>query len=321
MPLIHLVPEPPPPPPREWPKVPTPPAKSVVWVGPDGTTLRLDAGHYVSVTGRAGFGAIIPDHITARTMSGAALMRDIRLTPRLMSVPLVVQGDTPEEYLAAYRALQRTLLHTDRGQLTPGTLRVEMPDGSAREIAAYYHGGLEPEERELDDMIWCRSEHPNLEFYAPDPAFQGPEVAQAWRIVAAPAAFYPIYPVRVTSSQLGGQATITNAGDLPAYPVWEIHGPGTPTISNTDTGESFGFTQALEAGQVLTVDTRPPDVEPVTGLTAIDSVGDDWWPYFDGLPDLWHLPAGTTQLEISISGATEDTRVHLTYRPRYLAGW
>lgn len=322
MPLIYIPPEPPAPPPKQWPKIPDPPGKALYWTGPDGVTHPLSGGRYVSLTGRTGFGVIRPDHVTDATMSGAAWMRDIRATPRLMSVPLLVQGDTPAEYLTAYRALQASVIHNRGGVLAPGWLRVVLPDGQWREIAAYYHGGLDPVESELDDMMWARQEHPNLEFYAPDPAFVGEEIPLAWRIVAPAAAFYPIYPLRVVSSQLGGSATVTSPGDLDSYPVWTITGPGTPTVTNLSTGEEWGFTQEIGVGQTVTVDCRPPDLAPDTGLTATDQTGEDWWPHFsDPPPQLFHLPPGRTDIQIAMTGATDDTRVTLRYRPRYQAGW
>lgn len=322
MPLIHIPPEPPAPPPRTWPKVPTPPGKTVSWTGPDGATHLLSGGDYTSLTGRRGFGVIQPDHVASTTMSGAGWLRDIRLTPRLMSVPLLIQAADPDSYLAAYRALQASVVHKRGGHLAPGVLRVTLPDGSWREIACYYRGGLDPHEDTLDDMMWSRQEHTELEFWAPDPAFVGPVVEQAWRIVAPPRRFYPLYPVTVTSSQLGGSATVTSPGDLDSYPVWEVTGPGAPTITDMSSGREWGFTTPLAPGQRVTVDCRPPDLAPETGLTAVDSTGEDWWPNFSGdTPDLWHLPPGRTDLQIAVAGATEDTRVSLAYRPRYQAGW
>jgi hypothetical protein len=292
-----------------------------VWIGPDGTVFRLDDDPYTSLTGRTGFGPIRPEHVVERTMSGTALMRDVRLTPRVMTVPLLIQADTPSGYLSAYRALQASTIHKVRGSLVAGRMRVVLPDGSFREIPAYYQGGLDPVEDVLDDMLWSRQEHQDLEFYAPDPAFLGPGIPHAWQIVVAGRAFYPVYPLRLNPSQLGGTATVLNPGDLPAYPVWTITGPGTVTIANLDSGEQFGFSTELDPGQVVTVDTRPPDVAPDTGLTAVDDQGEDFWPHFDRLPDLFELPPGETRLALDLTSATEASRVDLVFTPRYQAGW
>lgn len=305
-----------------WPRVPVPPAKRIVWVGPDGSVHRLtDGAEYVSVTGRSGLGLVVPDLVTDRTMSGPALLRDHRPTPRVINIPLVVQGADQATYLAAHRALGASFRHKSGDTITPGRLRVELADGSWREIHAYYQGGLEPVESVLDDMMWLRQEHPNLEWYCPDPYFYGPEQNPSWRIVASGRAFYPIYPIKLNPSQFGGAAIVTNPGDADSYPVWEFVGPGTVTVTNTDTDEEFGFDASIPAGRTVTVDARPPDIEPETGLTATDDLGGDWWPNFDGLPSLFHLPPGVANLQITMTSATNDSLVRLRFAPRYQAGW
>lgn len=323
MPLLHIPPEPAPREPEGWPKVPTPPGKRIVWVSPDGTELLLSDGDpYINVTGRRGFGAVTPEHVTDRTMSGAALMRDVRVTPRVMNVPLLIQAGDQDTYLEAHRALVAATSHKrSSGRVVAGRIRVELPDGSYRQIDAYYQGGLDPSEDEIDDLIWSRQEHRDLEFYAPDPHFYGREVTQAWKIQIDARPFYPIYPIRVAPSQLGGNATFTNQGDADAYPVWEVTGPGTPVVTNVDTGETWGFGTALTEGESVTVDCRPPDIAPDTGLTAYDNTDVDWWPEFSGFPELFTLPPGETSLSISMTGATEDSKVRLTFAPRFRAGW
>ncbi|WP_067967542.1 phage tail family protein [Nocardiopsis trehalosi] len=322
MPLLHIPPEPPPPPPRVWPKVPTPPPKRIVWVGPDGAEFGLSDGDpYTSTTGRSGFGVVRPDHTVDRTMSGTALMRAIRVTPRVMRVPLVVAGRDPAAYLASWRALAASVRHQHGGQVQPGRIRVELPDGSWRQIDAYYQDGLGVAEDVLDDLVWSRQDHPSLEFYAPDPHFYGPAVEQAWRIQVGGRRFYPLYPIRVNPSQLGGTATFVNHGDADAYPVWTVTGPGTPLVTNLDTGESWGFSEPLADGDVVTVDCRPPDIAPDTGLTAVDQDGVDWWGRFAGWPELFRLQPGETRLQITMTGADAASQVALSYAPRYQAGW
>lgn len=322
MPLIIIPPPVPPPPPRVWPKVPTPPGKRIVWVAPDGDEFPLSDGDpYISVTGRSGFGRVVPDLVTSTTAPGAARLDDYRDSPRLMRVPLVVADRTPEEYLAAHRALVASTRHRRPDEIAMGRVRVELPDGSWRHIRAVYHGGLDPHEDELDDLMWSRQAHDSLEFWAPEPHFEGPEISMSWRLAADPVPFYPLYPLRVASSQVGGSATITSPGDAASYPIWEITGPGTPVVSNETTGQSWAFGEEIPAGTTVTVDCRPPSVAPETGLTAVDQNGVDWWDRFVGFPTLWEIPPGETRLAAQMVGATPDTRLRLRFAPRYLAGW
>lgn len=322
MPLIIVPPPIPPDPPKVWPKVPVPPAKRFVWVSPDGDSFPLtDGDTYISVTGRSGFGRVVPELVTEGTASGAARLADYRDSPRLMRIPLVVEGDDPGAYLEAYRALVASTRHRRPGHVAMGRIRVELPSGQWREIPAVYHGGLDPQEDELDDLMWSRQDHPSLEFYAPDPYFVGPEQSLVWRLASERRAFFPIYPIRVASSQVGGDASITSPGDADSYPVWEITGPGTPVITNATTNQTWAFSEEVPPGETVTVDCRPPDIAPGTGLTAVDSSGADWWEAFEGFPDLWAIPPGRTRLVANMIGANADSRLRLSFRPRYLAGW
>lgn len=322
MPLIALAPPIPPDPPKTWPKIPTPPAKRIVWVSPDGTEFALtDGAGYTSVTGRTGFGRVTPELVSGATASGAARLDGYRDSPRLMTVPLVVAGQDPDTYLRLHRELVASTRHRRPDGVAWGLIRVELPDGSWRQIRAVYHAGLDPLEDVLDDLVWARQEYQNLEFWAGEPHFEGPPVALAWRLAADPVPFFPIYPVRVASSQAGGSATIYSPGDADSYPVWEVTGPGTPVITNLDTGQTWAFSEPVPAGVTVTVDCRPPSVAPETGLTAVDQDGVDYWPYFTGFPELWSIPPGQTRLSAQMSGATPDTRIRVQFAPRYLAGW
>lgn len=320
MPLIYL-PSDAPSEATPWPRPERRPGKRVVWISPDGEEIPLTDGDAITtVTGRSGFGRVVPEIVETRGASGAALVQDYRDTPRLMTVPIHVHGSTPSEYLSTWRRLVAATQHRGAGRARPGRLRVELPDGSWREIAAYYHSGLEFDEDELDDLVWARSRH-DVEFWAPDPHFQGPPIRYAWRLVAEPRPFYPIYPVTVSGSSLGGSAIISSPGDADAYPVWELVGPGTPVLTRTDTGQSWGFGVEIPAGVTVTVDCRPTDIAPDTGLTAVDDQGVDWWPNFAGWPELWLIPPGDTQFEVAMVGATAESRIRLAFQPRYLSGW
>jgi hypothetical protein len=293
-----------------------------VWVGPDGDEFPLtDGDEYTSITGRSGFGRVVPDLVTDATASGAARLADYRDTPRLMRIPLVVSGDDPDAYLASWRALVASTWHRRPGEVAMGRIRVELPDGSWRHIQAVYHSGLDPSEDVLDDLMWSRQEHQALEFWAPEPHFEGPEISLSWRLALDPVPFYPIYPLRLKASQVGGSATIDSPGDAPSYPVWQITGPGTPVVTSETTGQTWAFSEPVPAGRTVTVDCRPPSVAPDTGLTAVDDLGGDWWGRFAGWPELWDIPPGETRLSAQMIGATADTRLSVSFAPRYLAGW
>lgn len=321
MPIVYLPPVPPPPPPKTWPRVEAPAAKRLVWIAPDGTRLDLTSDPYRSLTGRGGFGLPEQEITTDRFGNGEGLLRDIRVAPRVLTVPLLVIGTDQERYLRAHRSLQQAFRHRTSSGIRPGRLRVELPDGSAREISCYYQGGLDAAEEELDDLSACAQAYPNLEFHAPDPYFEGPEQVVSWRVENDPRAFYPVYPITLGTSQVGEVATITNPGDAPAHPVWELVGPGRPVVTNTETGAEWAFERTLEPGQRVTVDCRPVASAPDSGLTAVDGDGEDWWPHLAEWPHLFPLESGGNRLRVRLADATTESTVRVAFRPRYQAGW
>jgi hypothetical protein len=281
-------------------------------------------GGYASLTGRAGFGPVDAELVSDRMWDGSALVRTHRVQPRVMTVPLFVEGPDQETYLARLSALQATMRHpVDMSTLlpVPGSITVSLPDGSQRSIGAYYQAGASPTEDQVDDLVvsWCML--PNLQWYAPVPTWEGDQITQMWALPPASAGVPPLPPVLLSAGSVLGQTQITNPGDADAYPVWTITGPGTPTITNTDTGESYQFTQAIPSGTVVTVDCRPVELAPATGLTATDGSGTDWWPFLANYPDFWSLPPGPANIDLAMTGATAASSIALSAASRWLAAW
>ena len=103
------------------------------------------------------------------------------------------------------------------------------------------------------------------------------------------------------------------SGDAPAWPVWEISGPGEDLlIENTDTGEQI-FIEG-EFGEVVTIDTKAGDIysESFTqgelwDRTSLDSV-------------LFPLQSGNNSIRVTMVNARPDSEVRLRYREVFRAG-
>jgi hypothetical protein len=301
-------------------------SKAISWTSAAGVTIGLtdSEGGYISTTGRTGFGPVDAQIVSDAMWDGSSLVRTHRVQPRLMTVPLYVMGPDAATYLARLRALQATLRHpvdSATGLPVPGRVTVQLPDASARSLAAYYQGGATPTESDVDDVAagWCAL--PNLQFYAPVPTWEGDAVSRTWQLAPSSAGVPPMPPVLLGSGAVIGSSAVTNPGDTDAYPVWSITGPGTVTIENADTGQSYAFTAAIGSGTTVTVDCRPVELAPLTGLTATDQTGTDWWPHLADYPDFWTLPPGDTNLAITVTGATAASSVTVTFAPRYLGAW
>lgn len=299
--------------------------KQITWTSPGGAVIDLtdSAGGYISTTGRTGFGPVDAQLVSDQMWDGSVLVRTHRQQPRVMTVPLYVMGPDSDSYVARLRALRATLRHPvdpGTGLPVPGRIAVSLPDGSMRSIAAFYQSGATPTEDQVDDVAAGWSALPNLSWYAPVPTFEGEVISKTWQL-GGNAGVPPMPPVLIGSGTVIGAGTITNPGDADAYPVWVISGPGTPVITNSDTGQSYAFTQAVPAGTTVTVDCRPVELAPSTGLTAIDDSGTDWWPYLEDWPDFWTLPPGVTNLNIQMQGSTAASSVTLSAVSRWLGAW
>lgn len=301
-------------------------AKSITWTSAAGDMIVLtdSAGGYVSTVGRSGFGAVDPTVVSDQMWDGSSLVRNHRLQPRVMTVPLYILGPDAATYLARLRALQATLRHPPdpaTGLPVPGRVTVRLPDGTQRSVPAFYQAGGSPTEDQLDDVAAGWVSLPNLQFYAPVATWEGAQITRTWQLSGSPSGVPPMPPVLLGAGTVLGATQIVNPGDTDAYPVWTITGPGTPTISNNDTGQSYKFTQALAAGQTVTVDCRPVQVAPETGLTAVDNSGTDWWPEFASYPDFWTLPPGVSNINLEMDGATSASAVTVSAAARWLSAW
>jgi hypothetical protein len=121
-------------------------------------------------------------------------------------------------------------------------------------------------------------------------------------------------PVELAPGALIGNVRVTNAGDADAHPVWAITGPGTPTLTNTTTGKSFGLAVPLAAGETVTIDTRP------TMQSAVDSAGRNRWPDLvkTSPRQLWPLIPGENVVDLQLAGADPGSRIVLSFTRRWL---
>jgi hypothetical protein len=294
-----------------------PQPKIFTWTAPGGDVIPLcDQGAgYLSLKGRAGMGMIPREVIYDANPDGGGIFRTIQDQVRVISYPLRIQGDTQTLYLERYRRLQRGFRHRRGGVDVPGTLTVGLPDGTSRSISAFYLGGLDPEEAELDDLLAVGQNHPRLEFLALDPYWTGGDISYTWASSAASVPFFATMPVHLSASQVLGNVTADLPGDADSYPIWTLTGPGTPLLANDTTGSELVFAEEIPDGTVVTIDTRPEQ------LTVVDDEDENWYPNLEAFPDLWVLEPGVNELRVEMSGATADSKVQMTAAVRWQTGW
>jgi hypothetical protein len=109
-----------------------------------------------------------------------------------------------------------------------------------------------------------------------------------------------------------GGATLTNPGDVPSYPIWQLTGPFTGiTATNSTTGKTWTISYTAGSGDTLTLDTTP-------GRTSLVNVsGVNQWDKLISGYQLWPIVGGNNVLAVSVNGATSASLARLTYTPRF----
>jgi len=238
-----------------------------------------------------------------------ARLREVRFTAREIDVPLRLLAATP----AALAASVRTLL----GWFNPTRavaplLRFTAPDGKQREIAVRYVKGLDFQ----DDLgAWRVDRRTTIVLRAYDPFwYDRSEWVGRFVLGAVAGLFFPLPPLRLSSSTIFAAPAIDNPGDVAAWPVWTITGPGVnPGINNLTTGKFVAVLGALATGEKVVIDTRPGR------KTVVGPGGANWFPNLVVGSALWPLARGANAVQIELTGATPQSSVSYSVRPPFLS--
>jgi hypothetical protein len=269
-----------------------------VWIAPDGTELPLNppGSDFFSLRAVGGLGAVAVDIVTTEAAEGGTVVDGVRTKSRAIAWPLRIRGATHLEFLTRWRTVVDLFVQTRR--LGPGRLRITRPDGTRREILAYYQAGLEGDP---DDGLWTRAS-PVVGLYCPDGLWRDVDpTVREWRQEAGQDYLNP-FP-SFSAGQVIGAASLRNDGRADAWPTWTIRGPMTSLIAaNLRRAETFTLTYALGAGQTMTMTTQPVQVRGPGGVQAVSALN-----LLDGgIP--WRVDArAVTDIQFTASGTAPDS--------------
>lgn len=286
------------------------------WFAPDGTVLPLtapDSGLITQADGVSGLGSAAITITTDERARGGVKVRHIQPGSRAITWPIYVHGADHMEFITRWRAVERAF--TSTSEQGPGRLEIARPDGSARVVDAYYESGFEPSGKQ---GYYIASDFAVLSLLCEDPYWRDRQPNTVHREFAEGVDYQSPYP-SVSSSQVLGETTVTNPGDVDAWPDWTMTGPASVlTAARLDTGDAFSLNPSatgiahgnLVAGEFVTVETDPPRVRFMDGSNWTGALN---WPG----AVLWPLPPGTTDVTFDLEGAAAGSAVDLTYFPRY----
>lgn len=287
----------------------------LTYVDPDGQAWAL--ADYTSgnvALSFAGIGGPLPAFTTLGLSTGGAIAQQYIAAIRTIVMQVIVWDDDQTAFLGRLDAWSRALWCQRAGSPSPGTFIVSRPDGSARQIQAYCTIG--PDQPDDDGTksgrLWSTF---TLTFQSVDPFWSDADpIVVEFAAVPSGAGVPPMPPVILAPATVLGDTVVTNSGDSDAYPIWQIFGPGTPTLTNNTTGRVFGLTNAIGSGDWIAIDTRP------TRQSVVDQDGTNQWAdLVESSPrDLWQLVPGDNALDMALAGAGTGSKIVMSYTRRWL---
>jgi hypothetical protein len=283
------------------------------WVSPAGITYPLDGtdGLKVLIAPNGRFAPpsrLVEDKVP---LQPGSLLRNLSDDPRTLTWPALFRAATPAALRTAQRAWATRMDWTEG----TGTLRVTGPGGDTRELHCAVLDGLDLDESIANHVgAWCKTV---LTFHAAWPYWQDAnEQSLTWDI-GEPTPFFPIFPLHLTEGEVFSSQTITNVGDVDAFPQWSVFGPCTGVVlTNVTTGRVLAWSGTLSGQESVSIDTRPPGLAASAAGKVLRQDGTN---AFSGLSahDLWPLVPGANTVTVALIGATSDAAVTARWRANY----
>ncbi|MBT2722319.1 phage tail domain-containing protein [Bacillus sp. ISL-46] len=280
----------------------------ISWIDSQGTEYPLTFQDNFSVLSTSGLFMPQIEFVEeeAPFQSGSRL-RNIQVKPRDVDVQLFIKCESEIEL----RQKVRDCLRMFNPLTGDGKLKVTAPDDSQRELICRYKAGLEgTESKDSKGRTW---KIVLLIFRAFDPFWHDSNtIVQTFKINESPGTFFPIFPLRLSSSTVFADISIENTGDVETWPEWIITGPGENIVlRNMSTGDVMNLETSLGVGETITIDTNPyaKTVTKNDGANLFYTLIDE--------SSLWSLQEGENSIQLEMANATTESSIQLTYRNRY----
>jgi hypothetical protein len=278
------------------------------WTGWDGSTWDLsnpDGGVFLTGEGIEGLG--MPTHQAWIGESPAVHGQYYRghiVEPRPVFWPIYLYSDAgTAEWLDLDRAFWRSLQPGKHGTWSVTTLR-----GGTRSLSCrFVDDGRHSFQRDPMFRGWAAY---GVSLIADNPFWTGESVRRIWSDGPATDVFALRMPLTIKSASTLGSATMTNEGDLEAWPRWEIEGPLTSVTVGVN-GATIQWNVTLTASDTLVIDTDP--IVQSAWLNGVDVTSQL------GTANFAPIPAGE-ELPLSLTMAGSGS-VAATITPRYYRAW
>ena len=266
----------------------------VTWQNDNGDTIVMGDDQAVIITRGVGGFAAPPMAVSKleRGQAAGAFVTGHRWQMRTLVLPVWVN---PGAYTQLLRAIA----------VPNGTLTVESNVRTGK-ATAVYQGGVETFRARPGGYKGV------LRFALPWPFFlSATEWYKKMTAEGKPLAYPFGYPFRVLGGDTLADTTITNNGEVDAWPRWKLTGAASRwELRNISTGKTLIVSYALGVSETMTITTRPGEG------AVLDAGGASLLDYVSG--ELWPLAPGDNNVTVVAVDATAETQAEMWYNDEYM---
>lgn len=282
----------------------------------DEVTLDGLGSEFTLKPGMTGTG-LAPRELTFSELAGGgSVLRHRRSTNREIMIPFDVfhgyGADSYEKLEDSRRRLER---------ICDGPIEIQLETKAGfRSAFGEYKDGLDGDFAKA--VVNNYRMNMAVTFTCPDTWFYGEEREIIQKVAAGRKPFLtsfdsavaiPFFPVVIASSTVDGAYRLDIQGDSPAWPIWEVTGPGEDLLIESVDTQQRVFIEG-EFGEVITVDTKNGDIY------SPSSTRGELWDRVSLDSDLFPLQPGVNRVKITMVNARPDSEIRLRYREVYRAG-
>lgn len=263
----------------------------------------FDLGYGIqALSGATGFGLPPVDVQVTEGAGDGSVYRSSRTLVRDLDIPLDIKGRTQVEFDSYVSRLSSMLS-------AQCTLGIHDMFDAAWTMPVVRVGGGEfaqgtQQARSLQYVVTLRATDPYWASATPTTLIVGAPTV--------PEVFVDHFMhLPLIASQAIGTVQVNNTGDVKAYPIWTIYGPGNTVILASGTsGDSLTWTGTLAIGDRLVVDMKAG--------TIVNGAGANQYALLSTAPRFWALPPGLSTITASMLGIipASGSQMLISWSPR-----
>ncbi len=274
-------------------------------IGANNDSISLSGPDYILETGATGFGVPQPLVRIDPSAGNGGSFKFLKRGIRVVDLPITVLSETGLDLETKLRRLARIMSRDF-------VLQGRYATGDIWSITLYMDGGAETTFGSDANQFFARWV---ISAQAPQPfwvnseattfSVQASEVPRG--LLGVTTGSRSLSQLQVSSGQALGTILVSNQGDVETPVFWRIDGPAS-SVEISSNGGSFTYEDLLEVGDSILINTELGTVTTQSGANAYSGLGP--------APKLFSLPAGESVVNITATGADEDTKISGSFNLR-----